>query len=495
MRRDPRTPAHLRDLPGPPGWPLIGNLNRIRLDPLHATLEGWAGRYGPLDRIRVGPRRVAVLSDRASIERILVERPHGFRRARSLEAAAEGMGLKGVFAAEGEDWRRQRRIVAAALRRARIEDFFPRLGATVERLRRRWEGAADTGEPVDLCRDLMRFTVDATVQFAFGLDPNTLETGGPAIQRHLDSVFPVLHWRVNAPWRYWRLVRLPSDRALAALRKEVAAMVAVARARLDAKPGRRDVPRDFLEAIVAAADVGEFTDAEIFANAGTLLLAGEDTTANTIAWTVHLLADYPAWLERCRREADEVIAPSAGIEAAELATRLPVLDAVCNEAMRLKPVAPLHVVEPLADSEIMGCLIPGGTPIMMPVRRMATRDEHFRDGGRFDPDRWLLPRESRPVPHDDWAFVPSGAGSRLCPRRHLALLEIRTVLAMLYRNFEVEPVAGPAVEEKLAFTMVPANLFVRLGRRTPGRSARRLRAFAAAPREPVSSLERRRPMR
>ena len=160
-----RAALRLRDLPGPPGLPLIGNLHRIRLDRLHATLEGWAGRYGPLYRIRIGPRRVAVLSDRASIERILVERPHGFRRARSLEAAAEGMGLKGVFAAEGEDWRRQRRIVAAALRRARIEDFFPRLAETVDRLRRRWERAADAGEPVDLCRDLMRFTVDATVRF------------------------------------------------------------------------------------------------------------------------------------------------------------------------------------------------------------------------------------------------------------------------------------------------------------------------------------------
>ena len=105
---------------------------------------------------------------------------------------------------------------------------------------------------------------------------------------------------------------------------------------------------------------------------------------------------------------------------------------------------------------------------MMPVRRMATGDEHFRDGGRFDPGRWLLPREDRPAPHDEGAFVPFGAGPRLCPGRHLALLEIRMVLAMLYRNFEVAPAAGPAVEERLAFTMVPANLFVRLARRERG---------------------------
>ncbi|MDE0049650.1 MAG: cytochrome P450 [Rhodospirillales bacterium] len=129
------------------------------------------------------------------------------------------------------------------------------------------------------------------------------------------------------------------------------------------------------------------------------------------------------------------------------------------------------------------------------MRRRATDDADFRDGGRFDPERWLLPREIRPVPHDDRAFVPFWAAPRLRLGRHLALLEIRTVLAMLYRNFEVEPVPGPPVEERLAFTMVPANLSVRLKRRTSRRSTRRLRAFAAARREPVSSLERRRPMR
>ncbi|MDE0173720.1 MAG: hypothetical protein OYH76_01865 [Defluviicoccus sp.] len=124
----------------------------------------------------------------------------------------------------------------------------------------------------------------------FAVDPNTLETNGPEIQHHLDRVFPVLHLSVNAPQRYWRLVRLPSDRALVALRTEVSSMVAAARARLDAEPGRRGAPADFLEAIMAAAEVGAFSDADILAIAGTLLLAGEDATANTIASTVHLLA-------------------------------------------------------------------------------------------------------------------------------------------------------------------------------------------------------------
>ena len=82
----------------------------------------------------------------------------------------------------------------------------------VARLQRRWEKAADARTPVDLCRDLMRFTVDVTTQLAFGIDVNTIETDGPVIQQNLDKIFPMLNLRVNAPFPYWRYLRLPRDR-------------------------------------------------------------------------------------------------------------------------------------------------------------------------------------------------------------------------------------------------------------------------------------------
>ncbi|MYE00420.1 MAG: cytochrome P450 [Alphaproteobacteria bacterium] len=470
MMHTDSAPTGLRDLPGPGGLPLIGVLHRVRFDRLHLRLEEWADRYGPLFQIRMGPNRILVVADSASIQRILVQRPQGFRRTRRLESVAEEMKLKGVFASEGEDWRRQRRIVVAALNRHKLEDFFPKLSLTAGRLCRRWEGAADRGEPVDLCRDLMRFTVDVTMQLAFGVDANTLETPGPVIQRHLDKVFPVLHRRTNAPFTYWRWFRLPSDRALdkalVAIEREVGEMVRAARKRMAADPDRE--PADFLEAILAAvAEEGSgFSDEEIFANAGTLLLAGEDTTANSLAWAMHYFTVYPELFERARRETDALIAPARALEDLEQANRLPFLDAFCNEVMRIRPVAPIHVVEPVADTEILGCAVPRGTPIIMLLRHAATREEHFAGGDRFDPERWLAPPESRPSPHDRRVFLPFGGGPRLCPGRALALLEIRTVLAMLLRNFDLEPVmAREQVREHLAFTMLPAGLKVRLKRR------------------------------
>ena len=318
----------------------------------------------------------------------------------------------------------------------------------------------------------MLTTFPDTVQLAFGVDANTLETPGPVLQRHLDKVFPVLHRRVNAPIPWWRYVRMPADRALDraldALEHEVGAMVRTTRDRLAEEPELAAKPTNFLEAIVAAVESEDsaFSDAEIFANAGTFLLAGEDTTANTIAWAVHYFTRHPEHFRRSRREADAVLAPGSALRSLDQASKLPFLDAFSNEVMRLKPVAPLHVLEPVDDVDILGCLVPKGTPIMMLVRRMATREENFADALRFDPGRWLVPSEERRQAHERGAFVPFGGGPRLCPGRSLAVLQIRAVLSMLCRNFDVVPVRGQGeVGEQLSFTMMPTNLSVVLKRR------------------------------
>ena len=114
----------------------------------------------------------------------------------------------------------------------------------------------------------------------------------------------------------------------------------------------------------------------------------------------------------------------------------------------------------------MGYRIPKGTAIMLLTRHIAVDDAQFGDGSRFDPERWLMLDAERQCPHDTTAFIPFGTGPRFCPGRNLALLQIRTVLAMLCRNFDVMLVdPNRRVGEKLAFTMMPTNLIVQLKRR------------------------------
>ncbi|MBK6656863.1 MAG: cytochrome P450 [Proteobacteria bacterium] len=142
---------------------------------------------------------------------------------------------------------------------------------------------------------------------------------------------------------------------------------------------------------------------------------------------------------------------------------MPFIEAFYNETMRLKPVAPRTPWSRSKTSRWMVTSFLRGTIIMMLTRRIAVDDARFGHAAEFDPDRWPKSEAERGCPHDTTAFVPFGSGPRFCPGRNLALLEIRTVLATLCRNFDVGLVdSGRAVEELLAFTMMPKNLEVRL---------------------------------
>lgn len=478
-----------RDLPGPYSPPLIGHLLQLAGQQFHLTLERWAERYGPLFQISLGLSRLVVVSDHEVIQRILEQRPQSFRRNRVVEDRFTEIGINGLFTAEGEDWRQQRRTVVAALSRTRLANFFPKLRTTTARLQRRWEMAANRSQSVDICRDLTRFTVDVTMQLAFGVDPNTLETPGPVIQQHLEKIGPGLQRRFFTLFPYWRLIRLPPDRALdravKAVEREVEVIVRTTRERMAAHSDHG--PTNFLEALLTIAEHegSNLTSADLLAHTSQLLLAGEDTTAYTMSWIVHYLVKFPEAFARIRREVDALIAPAAALDKLEQAIHLPFLDAFCNEVMRLKPVAPNMALEALENTEMLGCLIPKGTKLFVLLRYAATREEHFAGGDCFDPERWLPQPVGRGQhPHHTQVFAPFGAGPRICPGSNLAMLEIRAVLAMLCRNFDLESI-GPdkEVREQMAVVMRPDYLHLRLQRRslTSSDATGPLTATAASP--------------
>ena len=120
----------IADLPGPSRLPLLGNAHQLaRTSRLHLTAEGWARRYGPIIRVNIGRRRIIGISDADEIHRILRERPDGYRRWSEQEIVIREMGPgemlpPGVFIAEGETWRRQRRLVITALNTNHLHRYF-----------------------------------------------------------------------------------------------------------------------------------------------------------------------------------------------------------------------------------------------------------------------------------------------------------------------------------------------------------------------------------
>ncbi|MBV8033957.1 cytochrome P450 [Roseateles sp.] len=457
------------DLPGPRGVPVFGNLLQIDSTRVHQQVEAWCEEFGPIFKLRLGRRRLVVVGDHDLISTALRDRPDGFRRTQRLEDIGREMGLDaGLFGANGEVWKRQRRMVMAGFDPVHVKRYYPFLLRVAGRLVDRWHGAACAGQPIALQADLMRFTVDAVAGLAFGEDVNTLQSDEDIIQRHLNRIFPMLFKRIFAPLPIWRWWPSAEDRALARSVAEVNAAVqgfiAQARARMAADPALRVEPGNLLEAMLVAADEpgSGIDDEQVAGNVLTLLLAGEDTTANTLAWMIWLLWQHPEALARARAEVDGVCGDAA-LPSLEQLGDLDYVEACAHETMRLRPVAPINTMQAVHDTRVGDVWVPAGVVVMAVMRRDATSERHLPNAAAFEPERWLL--DARQVGAAKRLSMPFGAGPRICPGRYLALMEIKLACALLLRHFDIAAVDTPdgrAPRELLQLAMGPVGLTMRL---------------------------------
>ena len=390
----PTRPREIDELPAPPGLPILGNLLQVDRARIHQQVERWAKQYGPYFRFQLGNRRILAIADHAAMGTLLRDRPDGFRRTKKLaEISAEIGSAVGVFGAEGEAWKRQRRMVMAGFDPRHLRAYFPSLVAVSERLAGRWGRAADAGTTIELQADLMRYTVDTVAGLAFGAEVNTLESDADVIQQQLDKIFPAVFRRMFAAvptWRWWKSAAdRELDRSVASVGAAIQGFIAAARKRLE-DPARRAAPKNLLEAMIVAADDPHsgITPSEVHGNVLTMLLAGEDTTANSLAWAIWLLFEHPECLARARSEIDERVGDPSSWTIDDFA-RLEYVEACINEAMRLRPVAPFIMLQALRETIVAGIRIPADTLIWGVMRSDSVREEFFVDAPSFRPDRWL----------------------------------------------------------------------------------------------------------
>lgn len=464
----------LAQLPGPPGLPILGNSFDLRPSRSVEIFERWAREHGPLCRVKFPRGNLLLVTQPEWGEQLLRARPGALRRWSGIEPVFAELGARGVFSEEGEAWRAQRRLVMEALSQRHLRGFFPTLKRVTQRLQRHWERAASDGRVIEPTVDLMRFTTDVTVSLAFSTDMNSIEDAEQQLQKNLSLVFPAIGNRLNSLFPYWRYLELPKDRrlsrALAEIKKIQVELLAAARARVETKQAQAgDTPdeeieaSDMLEAMLLARDEqgAHYSDDALYGNMLTMLLAGEDTTAFGLAWALHFLADRPDIVEKMRQEADERMGHTSVLDDLATAKPLAYIDGVANEALRLKSPAPAAPLETLKELAIGDVYVPPGCAVQVMTRIPAVSEANFSSPQLFAPERWLP--SSGFARHEPRVNIPFGSGPRICPGRTLALLEMRMVLSMLAKNFDIQRVGEASqVLERTAFVLTPVGIRVKL---------------------------------
>jgi cytochrome P450/nitrite reductase/ring-hydroxylating ferredoxin subunit len=466
-------PSHkiktIKDLPSPKGNFLLGHITQFRGPDTHLVLERWVRERGELFQINFAGKKLIVSANTEMNRQILKNRPQAFRRFSKINEVMEEMGVVGTFNAEGETWLKHRKLTAEALNFKNTKNYFSTVALITGRLLKRWKTFASLNKQVDAQKELMRYTVDITTAIAFGHDTNTLEKEDDIIQKHLEKIFPMVNKRVSSPIPFWRFIKSKSDKeldaALARIKATIDGFIADAKERLEKQAALTDNPTNFLEALlVEQQKEGGLSNKEIYGNVFTILLAGEDTTSNSISWILYYLALHPEAVEKVRQEVDLLCADRDFPDSFDIASALEYTDAVAQEAMRLKPVTPTLYMEALEDTEINGLLIEKGMPVVLQNKVGHTAEKNFVEQDKFIPERWINGKCPFTGAHVPEAILTFGSGPRFCPGKNLAMLEMVMATAMICKNFDFT-LAVPAedVKEVFAFTMFPDNLMLKLG--------------------------------
>lgn len=423
-------------VPGPGG----GQAARILAGMLGDPLAGYtrlAARYGDVVRVPFAPRRWwFVLSRPDHAEHVLAANQDNYVKAFTYRPLRALVG-NGLLTSEGEVWRRHRRLIQPVFSRREVAGFGPQMTAAARRLAGRWDGLAD-GSLVNVAGEMGSLALEIVGLALFGADL-TGDAGQLGRAMSVGQRVAVLTTFLPIRWGpvSTRAVRAAARR-LGGTTEGVDGLAGRLIAARRAGGGPAGAPGDLLDVLLRARaeDGMPLTDGEICDEVATFMLAGHETSANTLAWSLALLSAYPAARERLQEEVEAVLG-DRDPEAADVA-RLPWVRAVVSEALRLYPPAWTIERDTLADDDIAGTPVPAGSLVAISPYLVHRHPAFWPDPAGFDPRRFLPGGHGDAATRHRYAFIPFGGGRRACVGASFAELETVLVLATIARRFRLE---------------------------------------------------------
>jgi cytochrome P450 len=405
---------------------------------------------------RVLGRTYMTLFDPKAIEQVLVTQHAAFEKDRFTADLRRVLGM-GLLTSEGEPWRRSRKLIAPSFQRGEIAVYGP---VMVERARE-FVRALEPGVVFDVHSALMHLTLDILVRALFGTEVARAGEVERLLEPMLhDYVPPRVAWRLLLP--EW--LPLPSRARLARCRRELDVilleLLAERRGRKGDEAGsgvaasegaekRRPASNDLLGRLMIAGDAeGGLSEAALRDEAMTLFLAGHETTALSLTYALRLLAQHPEEKQRLLDELTQVLGGRA--PTLQDLPQLRYARAVLDETLRLFPPAWAIGREPREDVVVAGIAIPRGTQIVVCPWVMHRDARFFPDPERFWPERWMT---EPPPPR--FAYLPFGAGPRVCIGSHFALAEAALVLSVLLQSADFQLVPQPDLDLMPTVTLRP----------------------------------------
>jgi cytochrome P450 len=393
-----------------------------------------------------------LLNDPELIRHVLIDNAANYPKDDlQLEKLTPAVG-RGLLTADGESWRLQRRTVAALFQPQAVAAYLAPMAASIDAMLTRWAGHAQSGATIDIAREMTALTYDIISRTVFSHEIETpAEVMGEAITTYFEALGRIDLWDV-LPLPRWlpRPAFIRARPAQKIFRDEVLRLFEKRRARMAAGQA---VPDDLVTRLINARDPetgAPLSDAVVHDNLVTFIGAGHETTANALAWTLFLMSEFPDADARVAREAAR-FPDSADVEAL---ARLSDTRMILEEAMRLYPPVPFLSRAAVARDMIGEVVVVRGTRIIIAPWVLHRHRKLWSDPDLFVPERFA-PERRAAIPR--FAYLPFGAGPRICVGMTFAMNEALLALAMIARRFRVRLTDGARVMPFARMTLRPLN--------------------------------------
>ena len=473
--------------PGPNGREAVPCLVSMLRDPLAGYLS-LAARYGDAIRVPISPKSsIFLLSRPEHAEHVLAHNQDNYVKAFTYRPLRALIG-NGLLTSEGDDWRRHRRLIQPLFSRRDVRSFGPAMTEAASRMLKDWD-SLPAGSEIEVGGRMSALALDVVGRALFGTD---LTSEAELIGRAMSAGqrVAVLATFVPLPWgpRSTRVLKAVARRAghtPEGVEGPVGRMIADRRARqaaagaATAQSNGADNPapdgrQDLIDVLLTARgeDGSHLTDTEISDELSTFMLAGHETSAVTLSWSLALLSAYPAARDRLEQEVDEVLGGREP-ETADV-DRLPWTTSVIAETMRLYPPAWTIERDAIADDIVSGVGVPAGSTVAIPPYLVHRHPEFWPDPAGFDPARFLPSDQAGATRTNGraaggerprYAYIPFGGGRRACVGQSFAELETVLVLASIAQRFRLDLTAAGIPKPIAAVTLRPGRMPMRLQRR------------------------------
>ncbi|MDX2142161.1 MAG: cytochrome P450 [Rhodospirillaceae bacterium] len=415
------------NLPGPRGYPIVGVLPMLRARTLKFLVDV-SRRYGELVPLRLMMNTAYLLNHPAHVEHVLQTNYRNYRKAPMIERLKPIFG-EGLVTSEDEFWARQRTLMQPSFHRKKIEALAPPMVEVVAAHLELWRRRAQQGAEFNLSEDISCLTLEVVLKTMFG---SGLGDDAPALSRALVLANEVISKRV---WDLTNLGSLLPTRKNREFNRSVKLLRGVVERMIEQRRASGQFGDDLLGILLEAAaqDSDGFMTRELLRDEViTLMLAGYESTATMVAWAIFFMSQHPEHLERLRTEADAVLAGQT--PSFEHLKRLDYTKRVIQEVGRLRPSIWWFARTAVADDVIAGQKIAAGTMVLISQYLLHTLPSIWDDPERFDPERFLPENVAK---RSRFAYLPFGAGPRVCIGSSFAMMEMQFILPMIFRAFDV----------------------------------------------------------